>query len=295
MMARPPAEWAERWVRGGFSFLSGLSRRELERKLLLPIQVNIDESGEIGQSPVFVMAGVMDEASKWLEFSEAWNEELAGYPILEYFKMHEAHSRAGQFARSRFSEELRNHRVDAFATIVGSYRPRLIRSTVHLGDFIQFRERQRAMGRPWRLTKSPYVWAFQQLITWIALALRDEGVTEPCELIFDTNDIFGPRVKALYPWMRMAIPEDDLRALLPTDFISRDDKKWKPLQAADLVAWMYRRDDSGDDNPFQWVWGRMGQCHEMGARLDRSILSPMMDQANTLLDAIERRQNDEED
>lgn len=57
------------WLPRGFSFLSGLPTPARKRRLLVPIQLFIDDSG--GEHPGFiVLGGLIGRAEEWAEFAE---------------------------------------------------------------------------------------------------------------------------------------------------------------------------------------------------------------------------------
>src|SRR5947209_6090015 len=85
------------WVPAGMSFLSGLTREGRNRRVLLPIQAYIDDSGGIGHADAFVLAGFIADAQAWLAFSEEWQACLATSPAISRFKMREAANRRGSF------------------------------------------------------------------------------------------------------------------------------------------------------------------------------------------------------
>jgi hypothetical protein len=47
----------------------------------------MDESGGVGQSRVFVMAGFLASAETWSDFGVDWDAALKKPPRLEYFKI----------------------------------------------------------------------------------------------------------------------------------------------------------------------------------------------------------------
>jgi hypothetical protein len=64
----------------------------------VPLQAWIDDSGGLGQGPVFVFAGFIGAAEAWDGFSERWRARLNEHPGVRYFKMQEAHKLTGQFS-----------------------------------------------------------------------------------------------------------------------------------------------------------------------------------------------------
>src|SRR6266851_757494 len=83
------------------ALVSGLPSDKCKRRLLMPFQAYIDDSGSEPQSPVFVLGGFIAPHEKWASFSEEWQAALDQDPKLEYFKMTEAAHLGGQFSRRR--------------------------------------------------------------------------------------------------------------------------------------------------------------------------------------------------
>ncbi len=79
------------------------------------------------------------------------------------------------------------------------------------------------------------------------------------EMIFDEHVIIGPRVKIWYPLIkesfkgRSEYEMDRLHDILPQEPMFKDDQEYLPLQAADLIAWLFRMAWSGNRNEFEWI------------------------------------------
>jgi hypothetical protein len=95
-------------------YLSGVPGPARLRRLVLALQVFIDDSGK-DDPPVFVLAGFIAEAAQWAAFSDAWDAELKQSPAIEHFKMKDAHSLRGQF--SRWSDLGRDHKVGRLSSL----------------------------------------------------------------------------------------------------------------------------------------------------------------------------------
>jgi hypothetical protein len=84
-------------------------------------------------------------------------------------------------------------------------------------------------------------------------------VKEEIEIIFDEHAIFGPRVALWYPALRDTLRTQpnrdfhDLAEVMPPMPMFRNDSKFPPLQAADVIAWLFRNAFSGKRNQFEWI------------------------------------------
>lgn len=83
---------------------------------------------------------------------------------------------------------------------------------------------------------NPYYFLFQALIGLTVTIERLHGESEPMEFIFDSNDRCE---KASYSLVNSFYNKDMFRGII--NVLYRDDKKFLPLQAADLFAWQSRR------------------------------------------------------
>ena len=76
----------------------------------------VDDSGSGGDSPWYVLSGVVSTIEKWTEFSAEWALVCKSDPPIEYLKMSEASAQSGQFAN--FSKAEREAKLDALATLI---------------------------------------------------------------------------------------------------------------------------------------------------------------------------------
>jgi hypothetical protein len=82
-----------------------------------------------------------------------------------------------------------------------------------------------------------------QIIFATAVFQDRHGLNEPCDFIFDEEITFSKEVIEWWPnvkkWIKMN-GRSDLIKFLGSTPIFRDEKKFMPLQAADLYAWQIR-------------------------------------------------------
>lgn len=243
MVARLP------WTEHGMSFLSGLPETKRRRRLLMPIQAFIDDSGEKGQGPIFVLAGLLGRSEDWAEFTDKWQAVLDHDPSLSAFKMREAAGLSERFAG--WSPAQRDARVFQLAEVINQTPLTAIFCALDLEGFDAF-----VTGAP-KPMNHPHVFAHHLITTAIVLELLDKGHAEEIELIFDQHVIFEPRVLASYQSLLRAFSSQARGAqaltLLPHQPIFKDDETFLPLQAADLYAWYIRKTLAGEKNQFGWI------------------------------------------
>lgn len=210
------------------------------------VQAYVDDGGGKGQGRVFVFSALVAAAEQWARFSDRWSACLFESPKIRYFKMDEAASCDGEFRG--FSEPERDEKLKRLCAIMDSAG---LTEIAMITDLKDFSETWGTMaGRP---LSEPYFFPFQMVCVAIGYEILRRGETEPVEIFFDENVIFGPRAKAWYPVIR-AMQEEILKPVMPVEPFFRSDRDVLPLQAADLTAWIDRRADEGGLGKFEWLY-----------------------------------------
>jgi Protein of unknown function (DUF3800) len=221
---------------------------------LLTIQAYIDDSGVKGTTCVFVLAGFISEAAKWAAFSDAWNLHLKQPPSIQYLKMNEAVKLKGEF-RS-WSPTDRDRKLLGCARIINQFRPDA--GIYFINDLVAWK--QFIPERRIKTLADPHFHGFHAMISAVCNEAMDMGINEQIEIIFDQHVIFGPRVALWYPALKEMIeltnPErvEQVRNVLPSAPLFRDDQKFAPLQAADILAWLLRHAFSDRIPGSETVW-----------------------------------------
>lgn len=238
--------------------LAGLSEAVRRRRLLLPIQAYVDESGVTGTDRVLVLAAFIGSAERWRDFSSAWKDCLNASPAIQFLKMNEAARLSGQFRG--WSETERDNKLRALAQVIKRFPPKLATHiTVHLPAFNRFRK---AVPAPAPVADA-YFFAFDVIITMIAKDAFTLGEKGEAEVVFDKHLIFGPRATFWYPMVREAIVkgEPHLNSVMPASPIFRDDLEFLSLQASDMLAWLLRNHPR-----FGWLMGELTSTVKMSDR-----------------------------
>jgi hypothetical protein len=245
-----PATVGAAWLPKEFSFLAGLPEDKRRRRPILTIQAYFDDSGVMGTHPVFTFAGFMGRAEQWAEFSGRWSDWLALSPSIKYLKMSEAADLDGEFRFWR--ADARDKKLHGCIDILKAFNPQLaIQISVHVEDFVNHLRAE----MPPRLA-NPYMLAFWGILSAACYELIDSGSPEPIEIIFDDHVIFRPRIDAWYPWIRDkigAFHDPELASVLPPNPIFKNDVEFVPLQASDVLAWLFREAYSRNRNEFEWI------------------------------------------
>ena len=107
-----------------------------------------------------------------------------------------------------------------------------------------------------RPMSSPYFMGCYSILSGVCFDVLDEfGASEKIEVIFDEQVIFAPRINAWYPIIKdsIEIKNPELRGILPLALMFKDDQEFVPLQASDVIAWLFRMAHSGERNEFEWI------------------------------------------
>jgi hypothetical protein len=227
-----------------WALVSGLPCGERERRLFVALQAWVDVSGNEPRSgPIIVFGGFLASHESWAAFSDEWNKELERRPRLAYFKMSEAASLSGEFHRSKgWNEALRDERVIRFSGIIRSFARVRISAWLKHQDWADHIVSIPSVIR--RLSiDHPYWQLFSQIIFATAVFQDQHGLTEACDFIFNEELTFSDEVMQWWPnvkeWIRVN-GRSDIIKFLGSPPIFRDEKKFTPLQAADLYAWQIR-------------------------------------------------------
>jgi hypothetical protein len=229
----------------------------------MPMQAFIDESGIDGSGPVLVFAGYIGKAENWARFSNEWQAVLDREPQIPVFRMHDAAARKGAFAG--WARESRDERLREFVQVVGRYPLTAIHCSMDIAGHGEILKREHS-----KPLNQLYFWPFQIMILAVAFELVEQGCAERFEIVFDVNDMFGPKAKAWYPIIRAVaeVIDADAYAILPAEPIFKSDDEFLPLQAADMLAWLFRRawtEAANPDPEFGWIATELQKTIPMSA------------------------------
>jgi hypothetical protein len=230
----------------------------------MPMQAYVDESGDKGQGDWLTLVGLIASAEEWAKFSDDWRAVLNQPPAVSAWHMREAVNLKEEFRR--WSAEERDARLRQLSDVVNKYQITALHASVDIPAYMEFMaplidvpfsvRRKKSSAK--RVIHEPYWIGFNAIIMAVCYELIDQGATERFEIIFDEKKIFGPRVRAWYPAMRIWMdPHED--AIMPVDPVFRDDKEFVPLQCADLLAWILHRDLIENDGNSTFLSPRRAQ------------------------------------
>lgn len=214
--------------------MAGL-RHDYFGKVHVPImKAFIDDSGSGGDSPWYVLAGYVGTVEAWDSFDGSWLNILDGPPKLEYFKASEAESLRPNGQWAAVTKEQRDARIAAFIDVIGQHAKRAFYVRTRQQDYND-------IIKPYVPSEWDNAYFFL-FISCIAAAISLEkyaGSGAPIDFVFDNAD----KKRIANPSLRLYDKFGDLSHFSGriTNIHYEDDKIFRPLQAADLLAWQIRR------------------------------------------------------
>jgi len=218
-------------------------KRERRKLVILEPQAVIDDSATQPNPKFFVLAGFVSSAARWAEFSDEWQSALDLEPKFDYFKMYEANLLVEQFSRDRgWTDALRDDRVIALTRIIKKHALLRLHASIRFADFEKLIA---SIPVPQRKSVSdhPYIYLFTKLICAMAVRSTIFDINEPCDFIFDEQEGISDEIFRQWSDFKqtvLRVSRSDLPRFIGERPIFRDDKCFKPLQAADLFANQYR-------------------------------------------------------
>ena len=215
--------------------ISGLSKNERMRWRGVALQAWIDDSGK-GQEPVYLLAGYLGAPSQWASFSDDWNDMLQGPPKLAYMKAIEANRRKGQF--KGWTETERDGRLLQAVSLIKKHGVIGIKVGLKHKDFDKILK----LDVPGLSTPYEPIMAHMMITTLNLIEdyLPPSSKTRAqVEFLFDCGTVRREELEICYKALIKGSPHFQRYFYSEPSF--RDDKRFKPLQAADLYAWHVRR------------------------------------------------------
>jgi len=215
-----------------------------------------DASGTKGQS-IVSLAGFSADVAAWADFSDEWDVALKRHHIA-VFKM-QVESKRKPIAR-------RNERIADFWAIIRKYAMLRIESSISIPDFnlavtksVNILDARLQCISPnvaalaKQLLDDPYFWIIGNLVAGFCAGVWERGFRDPFDMFFDTQILeMCPGSPVMYGITR-SIVRPQFQRMLPAQPISRSDEEFRPLQAADLLAWITRRQHEKTIEGWEWL------------------------------------------
>ncbi len=207
-----------------------------------------DDSGNHGKGP-FVVAGYLGLTSDWFYMERDWEKVLEEPPAIDYFKMGECYHLEGQF--EKISKPERDEKLHKLVDVVCRYNERL----TEVSSMVTWEDYRSAIGDGAFKEEfyNPYFFCLHGVTSQVAKILQSEKSNEIVHYTFDHQSNLEHHSAAQYYLIRTQAPKEFTRHM--GGISHEDDKQFKPLQIADLIAWHVRRDfakpkqDAGKQRP----------------------------------------------
>jgi Protein of unknown function (DUF3800) len=233
------------WVR---SLVSGLPHEARKRRLLLVLQVFIDDSGR-GQEhkTALVLAGFIAPVRIWESFSDEWAKALSAPPKIDCFKAYEAYGFRKQF--KGWKEDARDKKLLKLVAVIRKHYWSAVKLTVNGTEFDQILQDPSDPS-----LKNAYALAVAAITTRVLSIAFRSRTRRKLDFIFDEGMLHAKVFEqAFEEMMRSAIPKAalDLFARKPH---MENDLTFLPLQAADFLARHMREEYEIAAGRIERVW-----------------------------------------
>jgi hypothetical protein len=210
----------------------------------------MDESGTHNESNFASLAGYVDRSDSWAKFENDWKAVLAQYRVNE-FHMTDFESRYEEFDWRNYwflpDKELRN---PFMADIIRAIDPP---RRLRVGCTISLRDYREIIPERFHKEYNPYYFLFAKCIEqlWrVSFLMLPPG--EQLAFVFDEKIGFEGRSNAIF----LALKDHFQYSEKMGAKVFESSRKFVPLQAADLVAFEYRKYGEmlahGIDRPVRW-------------------------------------------
>jgi hypothetical protein len=160
------------------------------------LQGYMDDSGSEPKGQLFLLSGFILETEQWERFSDEWQFQLHRQPYIDYFKMHEAAARVGQF--QGWNKEFALCKVKDLLSVIEHYAPTGISCLTAWNDY-------RAVLGDLAVDdlKGPYALLFQLVFVAIAHHQKSAGIyPTPIDVDFDDQGKVGRFAQQIFQDMR---------------------------------------------------------------------------------------------
>ncbi|MEO6218139.1 MAG: DUF3800 domain-containing protein [Sphingomonas sp.] len=201
------------------------------------LRAYIDDSISNSGDRRLVLAALVQTEATWTAFAADWQHVLAEPPSIAYLKMAEAQNRGNQFRH--FSEGERNRKLHALADVIARHAPWGFHASVSTSDYRELIE----PVAPFPM-RTPYFLLFYAIVFGVARMHEALRVDEPSDFIFDNCSGLEKKTLPMLNDM-IATSGGSWGNRISGSVRFADDKDEVAIQAADLLAWLIRREDSG--------------------------------------------------
>ena len=218
------------------------------------LQACIDDSGTATyrKDRLYLLGGFIAEVVQWAKLTNAWEAELLKPPGAAYFKMSQALSLKDEFDREKgWTESLRDERILALADIAVQHVEMPIAVWVNHVAFDAFVRDFCPRKSRFEHLRDPYFLLFHHITEIISRHKDLFPDMQELQYVFDEKQHIGEMSREFWKVIRRKASDGGVASfeLIGSTPNLMDDKKFIPLQAADLYAGASRADLDGDRRP----------------------------------------------
>lgn len=219
-----------------WSLVCGMPEAKARRQPLLMLKLYVDDSGKAGHSPVMVLAGYLADAEQWAAFSNEWQALLdeARVPI---FKMADAWRLGADWQHLGALG-----RDQLIARLIGCIRRHARMAFINSMPIEGFNHYLRVKEDPAHHLSRVYVILFYSFLSRVYKHAYLYHFDQRVEVVFDEQG--GESQRSILSMMDefRDIARSTFRNLIMPSPAFRTDQDMIPLQAADMLAWLVRRE-----------------------------------------------------
>jgi hypothetical protein len=219
----------------------GLPSGERNKRWIVVLRAYIDDSGTQGKEPFFTLGGFISTTDNWARFSDEWKAQLDADPPIPYFSMHRAfYPREGPF--KGWKKRAIERRVAEFVRIIRTHAIMRVSCSMRKDDYEELIKGKFVKNKknPFHVIDHPYFLCFWTLINAVIHYQREYGWNTQIDFIFDEQGKMGVETVRWFQIIKKVAPKES-KPFFGSPPIFQDDKKFLPLQAADMYAWSIRR------------------------------------------------------
>lgn len=198
-----------------------------------PLVSYADESEGTGEGSILLLSACIHNVRAWTDFSNEWRKALDEKPSIPNFHMREARKLAGPFAKWKAVD--RDLKIVSLVDVIMRFKPHIVNCWLSVHDYNKI---MRGTA-PYDL-RHAYFKCFAAIVIKVADYLRIIGSTIPADYVFDDKGDIGNEALMWYPAIKESAPRE-IKPLMGSTPIFRNDEEVLPLQAADLIARHKRR------------------------------------------------------
>jgi Protein of unknown function (DUF3800) len=247
------------------SLVCGYGKANRDAKLLVMLKAYFDDSSGDEGSKTMLLAGCVQRYDVWANFSISWEAALASSPSIKYLHMSEARSLQGEFFRWKARD--RDAKLRTLAGVICDYEPWILVAWMSRSEH----DRVLKPASPY-IIRHAYFLLFYATIVKLAHWHHHKGITMPVDFVFDNQGKIGDAAVIWYRHFK-SLEKPEVASLLGSSPVFQDDKLVVPLQAADMLAWHWRRrKDHPDEDSSQWPTAPLSELERGEVNIPKEAL-----------------------